>query len=95
MEVAEEAQPPTSTMRARKVAKDREQEAKGAAPTSGNVIYLTEAAVDAAVEESVSQQTQRTTINQTGVPEETQPQHSGTTSEEQGAAGFLLAPPFG
>ena len=75
-----------NTMRVRKDAKDRERGAKGAAPSSGNVIYLTEAAVDAAVEEAVSQRTQRTTINQTEVPEETQPQHSGTTSEEQGAA---------
>ena len=39
-----------------------------------------------AVDEARSQQTQPTTINPTEVPEETQPQHSGTTAEEQGAA---------
>ena len=38
-----------------------------------------------AVEEAGSQQTQPTTINTMEVPEETQPQHSGTTTEEQGA----------
>ena len=71
-----------NTTGAKKDAKDREQGAKGAAPTSGNVINLTEAAV----EEAGSQQTQRATHNHTEVPEETQPQHSGTTAEEQGAA---------
>ena len=55
---------------------------KGAAPTIGNWINLTEAAV----EEVGSQRTQLTTINHTEVPEETQLQHSGTTVEEQGAA---------
>ena len=71
-----------NTTRARKDAKDRERGAKGAAPTSDNVINLKEAAV----EEAGSQRTQLTTINPTEVPEETQPQHSGTTAEEQGAA---------
>ena len=52
------------------------------APTIGNVINL----MEAAVEEAGSQRTQPTTINPTEVPEETQPQHSGTTAEEQGAA---------
>ena len=37
-----------------------------------------------AVEEAGYQRTQTTTINPTEVPEETQPQHSGTTAEEQG-----------
>ena len=50
--------------------------------TIGNVINLTEASV----EEAGSHQIQLTTINHTEVPEETQPQHSGTTAEEQGAA---------
>ena len=40
---------------------------------------------EAAVEEAGSQRTQLTTINHTEVPEETHPQHSGTTAEEQGA----------
>ena len=69
-----------NTTRARKDAKDREQGAKGAAPTRGNVINLTEAPV----EEAGYQRTERTTINHTEVPEETQPQHSGTMAEEQG-----------
>ena len=51
-------------------------------PTSGNMINLTEAAVEGAG----SQQTHRTTINHTEVLEETQPQHSRTTAEEQVAA---------
>ena len=42
--------------------------------------------IEAAVEDAGSQQTQPTTINPTEVPEETQPQHSGTTAEEHGAA---------
>ena len=42
--------------------------------------------MEAAAEEAGSQQTQLTTINHPEVPEETQPQHSGTTAEEQGAA---------
>ena len=56
--------------------------ATGAAPTIGNMINL----MEAAVEETVSHRTQPTTINPTEVPEETFPQHSGTTAEEQGAA---------
>ena len=51
-------------------------------PTIGNVSNL----MDAAVEEAGSQLTQPTTINPTEVPEETQPQHSGTTAKEQGVA---------
>ena len=42
--------------------------------------------MEAVVEEEESQQTPTTTINPKEVPEETQPQHSGTTAEEQGAA---------
>ena len=71
-----------NTRRARKDAKDREGGAKGAAPTIGNVINL----MEAEVEEAGSQRTQPTKINPTEVPEETYPQHSGTTAEEQGAA---------
>ena len=43
--------------------------------------------MEAAVEEAGSQKTQPTIINHTEVPEETQPQHSGTKAEEQGVAG--------
>ena len=42
--------------------------------------------MEAVVEEAGSQKTQPTTINPTEVPEETQPQHSGTTADEQGVA---------
>ena len=42
--------------------------------------------MEAAVEEVGSQLTQATTINPTEMPEETQPQHSGTMAEEQGVA---------
>ena len=51
------------------------------APTIGNVINL----MEAVVEEVGSQRNQHTTINPRDVPEETQPPHSGTTAEEQGA----------
>ena len=51
-------------------------EEQGAAPTIGNVINL----MEVMVKEAGSQKTQPTTINPTEVPEETQPQHSGTTA---------------
>ena len=43
--------------------------------------------MEAAVEEMESRRTPTTTINPKEVPEETQPQHSGTTAEEKGEAG--------
>ena len=42
--------------------------------------------MEAEVEEAGSQKTLTTTIKPTGVPEVNQPQHSGTTAEEKGAA---------
>ena len=65
----------------RSLLSNRERGARGAAPTIGSVTNL----MEAAVEEAGSQRTQTTTINSTEVPEETQPQHSGTTAEERGA----------
>ena len=73
----------SNTTLARKDVKDRERGARGAASTKiGNVINH----MEAGVEEAESQQTRTTKINPTEVPEETQPQHSGTKAEEQGVA---------